>query len=63
MAQGGKRGVILRHERAVDVASNVCMAFAELAEAVNATRLMDCGACALVVELTKYHHKNVDFAR
>eukprot|EP01033_Poteriospumella_lacustris_P013490 gene13490-9651_t len=63
LAQAGNFGFNLRHDRAVDVAANVCLAFSELAEAVNATRLMECGASALVVELTKYHHKSDDFAR
>lgn len=63
LAQAGNFGFNLRHDRAVDVAANVCLAFSELAEAVNATRLMECGASALVVELTKYHHKIDDFAR
>lgn len=63
LAQAGNFGFNLRHERASDVAANVCLAFSELAEAVNASRLMDCGASALVVELTKYHHKHEDVAK
>lgn len=63
LAQAGNFGFNLRHAHAVDVAGNVCVAFSELAEAVNATRLMECGASALVVELTKYHHKHDEFAR
>lgn len=62
LAQAGNFGFNLRHDRAVDVAGNVCTAFAELAEAVNSNRLMECGASALVTELTKYHHKNEEYA-
>jgi hypothetical protein len=62
LSQTGNFGFNLRHDRCVDVAMNVCAAFAELAEAANATRLLDCGAGPLVVELTRFHHKSEDFA-
>jgi hypothetical protein len=62
LAQVGNFGFNLRHEKCVVVAKNVCYAFAQLAEAVNAKRLMDCGASALVCHLTKLHFKNEDFA-
>lgn len=62
LAQVGNFGFNLRHERCVAVAKHVCYAFAQLAEAVNAKRLMECGASALVCHLTKLHFKNEDFA-
>lgn len=44
------------------VARNVCFAFAQLAEAVNAKRLLECGAPHLIAHLTKLHYKNSEFA-
>ncbi len=62
LAQVGNFGFNLRHEKCVPVAKNVCYAFAQLAEAVNAKRLMECGASCLVCHLTKLHFKNEEFA-
>jgi hypothetical protein len=62
LSQTGNFGFNLRHDRCVEVATNVCAAFAELAEAANASRLLDCGAGPLIVELTRFHHKTEDFA-
>jgi hypothetical protein len=63
LAQAGNFGFNLRHDRCVEIATNVCLGFAELSEAANCSRLLDCGATALVVELTRFHHKQEDFAR
>lgn len=62
LAQVGNFGFNLRHEKAVLVARNVCYAIAQLAEAVNAKKLMQCGASALVAHLTKLHLRNEEFA-
>jgi hypothetical protein len=62
IAQVGNFGFNLRHERCIDISTNVCLAFAQLSEAVNAGRLMECGASALIVELMKLHIGNTKFA-
>lgn len=62
LAQLGNFGFSLRHDSCVNVARNVCSAFAYLSEAVNAQRLADCGSSSLVCALTKLHFKNEGFA-
>ena len=62
VAQVGNFGFNIRNERCVRVATNVCYAISPLCEAVNSTRLIDCGACALVIELSKMHMKHEEFA-
>jgi hypothetical protein len=62
LAQIGNFGFNLRHEKCVVVAKNVCYAFAQLAEAVNARKMMECGASTLICHLTKLHYKNEEFA-
>jgi hypothetical protein len=62
LSQLGNYGFNLRHDRCSVIAKNVCYAFAQLAEAVNAKRLMECGASSLISHLTKLHFKNEDFS-
>ena len=62
LSQLGNFGFNLRHERCVYVARNVCFAFSQLAEAVNAKRLLECGAPHLIAHLAKLHFKNSEFA-
>jgi len=58
----GNFGFNLRSKRCVQVAANVCYAFVPMCEASNCGRLIECGACALVIELTKQHVKDELFA-
>ncbi len=53
IAQLGNFGFNLRHPQCVVVATNTCIAFAELAEAINSTALEEVGACELVLNLLK----------
>jgi hypothetical protein len=62
LSQLGNYGFNLRHDRCCVIAKNVCYAFAQLAEAVNAKRLMECGSSSLISHLTKLHFKNEDFS-
>lgn len=62
IAQVGNFGFNVRNDRCVHVAANVCYAIVPLCEAVNSGRLIECGACALVIELTKLHMKVEEFA-
>mmetsp|Transcript_76519 Transcript_76519/g.150051 ORF Transcript_76519/g.150051 Transcript_76519/m.150051 type:complete len:491 (+) Transcript_76519:95-1567(+) len=62
IAQIGNFGFNVRQERCIKVATNVCYAISPLCEAVNSSRLIECGACALVIELSKLHMKNEEFA-
>lgn len=62
VAQIGNFGFNIRNSRCVEVATNVCYAFALLSEAVNGSRLQDCGADGLVSELCRLHLKNATFA-
>ncbi len=62
VAQMGNFGFNLRSERCVAVATNVCYAIVCMCEATNSSRLIECGACALVIELTKLHLRDNNFA-
>ncbi len=62
VAQVGNFGFNVRNSRCVEVATNVCFAFAQLSEAVNGNRLLACGACGLVPELCRLHLKDSNFA-
>lgn len=62
IAQVGNFGFNVRNNRCIHVATNVCYAFVPMCEAANSGRLIECGACALVIELTKLHMKVEEFA-
>eukprot|EP00600_Ochromonadales_sp_CCMP1393_P013007 CAMPEP_0174997262 /NCGR_PEP_ID=MMETSP0005-20121125/851_1 /TAXON_ID=420556 /ORGANISM="Ochromonas sp., Strain CCMP1393" /LENGTH=533 /DNA_ID=CAMNT_0016251759 /DNA_START=68 /DNA_END=1668 /DNA_ORIENTATION=- len=62
ITQVGNFGFNLRHDRCLRVAMNVCYAIVPLCEAVNSNRLIESGACGLVVELIKFHMKDDMFA-
>lgn len=62
VAQLGNFGFNIRNDKCVEVATNVCLAFAQLCEAKNSSRLLESGASALIVELIKLHLKNTVFA-
>jgi hypothetical protein len=55
LAQIGNFGFNVRHALSAQVASQVCYAYSQLAEASNATRLAEAGACDLVVSLIRFH--------
>ncbi|CAK9252490.1 unnamed protein product [Sphagnum jensenii] len=57
MAQLGNFGFNLRNSQSSIVASNTCLALAQMAEALNANKLLECGACELVLNLLKVHRK------
>lgn len=62
ISQVGNFGFNVRHDKCIDVATNVCHAICQLAEATNAKRLLECGADCLIVELLKIHKKDEEFA-
>lgn len=62
LAQVGNFGFSLRHPKCITIATNVCYAFVQLSEALNAKRLFDCGISSLIGELMKLHYKNEEFA-
>jgi len=55
LAQIGNFGFNVRHPLSAQVASQVCYAYSQLAEASNATRLAEAGACDLVISLIRFH--------
>ena len=60
MSQVGVFGLNLRNRRAAYVAMNVCNTFYLLAHAVNVRKLIECGACDLIVALVRAHESNID---
>lgn len=61
ISQVANYGFCMRQENCVEVASNVCFAFAQLSEAKNAGQLLECGAPSLVAELLKMHLNKISF--
>lgn len=55
LAQVGNFGLNIRHPKCIDIAANVCYAFSYLSEAANAGKLLDAGACELVIALIRLH--------
>ena len=60
MSQVGVFGLNLRNKRAAYVAMNICYVYSLLAQAVNVKKLVDCGACDLIVTLVRAHESNID---
>lgn len=58
MSQLGNFGFNLRSTQSVVVAANTCIAFAQMAEAFNTAKLLECGACELILNLLKVHRKH-----
>lgn len=63
LVQTANFGFNLRHERSGKVSANVCEAIAQLCEASNRSKLLDSGACEVVVSLLRFHVSDVVVAR
>jgi hypothetical protein len=63
LVQTGNFGFNLRHERSGSVSAHVCEAISQLCEASNRTKLLDSGACEVVVSLLRFHTADVVVAR